>query len=386
MNRVIRASALLLVWTIAFGAAARRDYPASSREIIEIVRENFYDAQRARTWAHEHADYARSATDEQSFVRLTREALADLKASHTAYYTIDDVEYFGLRSIFAEPLEIREPTCDGIGVDVTRDGFVRVVFARGPAADAGLRRGDRILEADGQPFHAVRSFRDKARHVVTLRVQRHADAPPIELRVTPHRVNPQDQWLEHQIHGTRIIERGGRKIGYIPMFSGAGEQYELAVRAALMTMNDLDALVLDMRYGWGGLSPTFVQLFDPAVPLMTNINRDGEHQHVDRGFRAEVFILTGPGTRSGKEVVCHTLQKHRRAKLVGAKTAGAVLGGRPFLLTDGSLLMVAVTDVRTDGERLEGLGVKPDIEALDPIEFADGLDPLLERALQLASE
>ena len=386
MNLLLRALALLLVSVSLLGGDPPRDYSASANEVLKLVREHFYDAQLANTWAQKHADFAASATDEQSFVQLTRGALAELNASHVGYYTSDDVEYHALRSIFATSLQVSDPACDSIGIDVTPAGFVRVVFARGPAAKAGLRRGDQIVAADGQPFHPVRSFRDKSGKPVTLRVRRSADAEPIELRVTPRRINPQDEWLEHQIHGTRIIERGGRKIGYIPMFCGAGEQYEVAVRAALATMNDLDALVLDMRYGWGGLSGTFVQLFDPAVPLMTLIGRDGAQQHVDRAFRAEVFILTGPGTRSGKEMVCRVLQRHRRATLVGEKTAGAVLGGGPFVLADGSLLLLAKFDIRVDGERLEGIGVKPDVEGPDVLEYADGSDPLLERSLQLASE
>jgi hypothetical protein len=39
---------------------------------------------------------------------------------------------------------------------------------------------------------------------------------------------------------------------------------------------------------------------------------------------------------------------------VGERTAGAVLAGRCFLLSDRSLLYLAVAGIRGDGERLEG--------------------------------
>jgi carboxyl-terminal processing protease len=99
-----------------------------------------------------------------------------------------------------------------------------------------------------------------------------------------------------------------------------------------------------------------------------------------------VYVLTGPGTRSGKEIVCYALQKHRRATLVGEPTAGAVLGGRPYLMRDGAILLVPVEDVLCDGQRLEGRPIKPDVEVKDVIDFADGADPVLEAALKLASD
>ncbi|MEA2601583.1 MAG: carboxyl-terminal processing protease [Acidobacteriota bacterium] len=62
-----------------------------------------------------------------------------------------------------------------------------------------------------------------------------------------------------------------------------------------------------------------------------------------------------------------------------------MLAGQPFLLTDGSLLFLAVEDVRIDGERLEGVGVQPDVAVPAPLPYADGADPQLERALDVAA-
>ncbi len=67
--------------------------------------------------------------------------------------------------------------------------------------------------------------------------------------------------------------------------------------------------------------------------------------------------------------------------LIGARTAGAVVAGRAFLLADNSLLEVAVLDVHVDGERLEGVGVTPDIEVPQELPYAAGADPQLDRAV-----
>jgi carboxyl-terminal processing protease len=95
-------------------------------------------------------------------------------------------------------------------------------------------------------------------------------------------------------------------------------------------------------------------------------------------------VLVDHGTRSGKEILAHAFKTSKRAVLVGERTAGAVVGGRPYVLSDGSLLLIAVQDVQVDGVRLEGVGVEPDVEVKWDIRFAAGDDPQLKRALEIA--
>ena len=108
-------------------------------------------------------------------------------------------------------------------------------------------------------------------------------------------------------------------------------------------------------------------------------------RRADGQWRKPVFVLINGGSRSGKEIVAYSIRKHRLGTLVGQRTAGAVLGGRCFHLSDHSLLYLAVNDVRVDGERLEGRGVEPDVVVPDALLYADGADPQLEKALELAT-
>ena len=59
-------------------------------------------------------------------------------------------------------------------------------------------------------------------------------------------------------------------------------------------------------------------------------------------------------------------------EVIGNRTAGAVLAGRAFILSDNSLLLLAVADVLIDGRRLEGEGVAPTIEVPMPLEYSGG--------------
>ena len=386
-----RAGVFTLIGILAVGPPAMpggRDGKLDSlgQEITKIVRENFFDPKAGEAWAAAHDHYGAGAAGRDDFDRKTRDALAELRVSHTGYYTPADPRYFGLLSIFPEALGVRSVEVESIGADFTEDGFTRVVFPGGPAEKAGLRRGDRILKAADGPFEPVLSFKGRAGRAVVLSVERSAGAPPVEIRVTPRRIDPGEEWLEAQEQGSRLIESGGATFAYVPLFSCAGERYMEALQQAVGgKLQDAGALVVDFRDGWGGCNPEFVDMFNNAVPALSSIGRDGKVQQFDSQWRGAVYILINGGTRSGKEVVSYALQKHRRAVLVGTRSAGAVMGGKCFLLADRSLLYLAVADYGVDGERLEGVGVAPDVEVEDALRYANGADPQRDETLKLAA-
>lgn len=74
-----------------------------------------------------------------------------------------------------------------------------------------------------------------------------------------------------------------------------------------------------------------------------------------------VVLLVDEGTTSGKEL--------------------AGVGGRGFLMADGSLLHLAVMDIGVDGRHLEGVGVAPDVVVPFERRWAAGRDPQLGAAL-----
>jgi carboxyl-terminal processing protease len=171
------------------------------------------------------------------------------------------------------------------------------------------------------------------------------------------------------------------------MFSCAGEEYARAVRESMTDFSrEADALVIDFRDGWGGCNPDFVNLFNRAPAILAMTNRDGKRTTLDSQWRKRLVVLINAGSRSGKEVVSHSIKKQGLGKLVGERTAGAVLAGRSFSLSDGSLLYLAVQDIEVDGERLEGRGVAPDVAVAETLPFANGADPQLERAVDFASQ
>lgn len=364
----------------------QKKWVSQGDEILQLVESNFYDSQRGKDWSLRHTGYSKAADSKQRFASLTNQVLRDLQASHTGYFTSDEQKYFGLLAIFAGPLKAGNVEYDSIGVDFTSDNYVRVIFAGSPGEKAGLLRGDRILQADGKEFHPVLAFRERAGQTVTLTVQRQLNQAPLQLQVSPRRINPKAEWLEAEQLGTRQVKHQGKSIAYVPLFSCAGEEYQNTLEELLSTkLRDSDALVLDIRHGFGGANPQMVNLFSTLPPVLTSIDRNGTRHRIETQWKKPLVVLMNEGTTSGKEVFAYAIKKHRLGTLVGQKSAGAVLAGRCFLLSDKSLLYLAASDVLVDNERLEGHGVEPDITVADNLTYAKGKDPQLEKAIEKAA-
>ena len=85
-------------------------------------------------------------------------------------------------------------------------------------------------------------------------------------------------------------------------------------------------------------------------------------------FSGPVAVLVDRATASACEPLVALLKAQGRAKVLGAKTAGAMLSSEAFDVGDGWSLRLPTADYFTAaGERLEGRGVEPDV-AVDPIE------------------
>jgi carboxyl-terminal processing protease len=383
---------------------APRAAPALVEEVGRLVNRHFYDRDAVeRDWAEARAVHSAALpadpTGDEVAVALDA-MLAELGASHTGHYTPDDLAYYELLDIFARDewaprLRRLFPggsiAYTGIGVvPRTVEGrvFLAGVYHGGPAARAGLRVGDEIVAADGEWFDPIASFAGKTGQLVTLEVRRVAEGPTFPVEVVPQRIQPNELFLRALRSSVRVIQRGGQRLGYVRIWSYARRQYHrvLIEELAEGRLKDVDGLVLDLRGGWGGAQPEYAELFVGGAPVMTYVGRDGREAFASFRWRRPVVVLVDEGTRSGKEVLTYGLQR-QEVPVVGSRTAGALLAARGFLLSDGSLLVLAVSDVRVDGERLEGRGVVPDVQVSFPLPYASGGDPQLDAALgKLAQE
>src|SRR5262249_26549066 len=210
--------------------------PAVLEEAWGTVGDRFYDrAMHGLDWdaiGDTYRPLAAAAPTDGALATVINRMLAELHASHTGYYTPADTAYYDLADIFARGLrnQLKSAFPDGkvayTGIGIfTRsiDGrtFVSGVLNGLPADKAGLLGGHELIAADGAPVDPVESFADKGGRKVTLTIRRARDADPQRLAVVPERIEPNAAFLDAMRASTKIIERGGVRIGYIHVWSYA---------------------------------------------------------------------------------------------------------------------------------------------------------------------
>jgi carboxyl-terminal processing protease len=404
---LIVLSILLILFPVPQNILLARESPylTTLNEVWQEVNDHFFDPTfNGVDWKVKRGEYQGRVKQAQSIEEASlviNQMLSELKTSHTHFYTKLEPAYYQLLAIFnrgsfRQELKRIFPAgkldYTGIGIFTkTSNGktFISGIIEGTPAAKSGLKVGDEVVAVDGKPYQPIQSFADKAEQQVRVSIQQSADPKSREeVTVIPKKLNPETLFLEAMRESIKILERDNKKIGYVHIWSYAGDQYQqqLIEEIGFGKLKDADGLILDLRDGWGGAEPNYLNIFTKQVPVLTQIPRDRVRRTLDLQWRKPVVMVVNDGSRSGKEILAYGFKKYKIGTLIGTKTAGAVVGGSPFLLKDDNLLYLAVVDVLVDGERLEGKGVMPDLEVPFPLEYAQGKDPQFNRAVDVLLE
>jgi C-terminal processing protease CtpA/Prc len=176
-------------------------------------------------------------------------------------------------------------------------------------------------------------------------------------------------------------------------------QTEREIDQMMDRATEFRAVVIDLRGNSGGslraLERLVSRLFDREV-VVAVLKTRGDLDTVrvrPRGkpFAGELVVLVDSYSASAAEMFTRVVQVERRGRVIGDRTAGAVMGAYQFSGSAGEarsvLFGVSVTavDVRmSDGGTLERVGLMPD-EFLIPsgLDLAARRDPVLARAVAL---
>ena len=187
----------------------------------------------------------------------------------------------------------------GIGVVVdgsTKTGLViGEVYAKTPAAEAGVEAGDVITHADGHSFAGLKEtqmtsyVRGQAGTFVTVTVQRQVRGKPAGTTTTKQfRIERKN--ISVPVTSSKLLNYHGTKVGYVDltMFSeDAGD--EVRAQVDKMRAAGAQALILDLRDNGGGL-------VDPGGQDGLDLHPQ-RHDRLDRGPRAAAPGLHGPRQR-----------------------------------------------------------------------------------------
>jgi carboxyl-terminal processing protease len=347
--------------------------------VLSVVTEQFYDRSfNGLNWSAEVAAATEGTQCSDSPGQVADRVnalLARLSASHTALYTTEDLDYWGLNSLFHfDGLDAYTLPFAGVWAtmeDSAQSGdprwFATHVLNGSAAESAGILQGDELMLLNGGAFTPTGFVPGMNR------VQVSSDgmtSREITLDVPVQSV--MRAFVDASVASSRVLDLPslGKRIAYYRIWA-ARDQIQRDFQDALenFSESDINALIVDLRGGFGGTSDDYLS----AVRFMRVQNP------------VPVYFLIDDSVRSGKELLAAIVRRDRLGTLVGSATAGYYLSGRMNRLLDNRyFLYVAVGTFPTPGTgEIEGVGVVPDIEVTPCRQHCVGSDPILDRVLQL---
>jgi len=371
---------------------------------------------------------ANKPTDEE-FERGVQGLLAELGTSHMGFMRPSNP---GMGAIFS-----LNASLGAIAVAGERYWMIQHVIEDGPAARAGLRPGELLLEVNGEvvrpPAPALFRLGQPQTLVLENWITKERRRVTVELP-TAAKEKGRPPMVVPKLVTSKMLDGN---IGYIrgSYFQGTiGLDFIRDFKAATDALHSSGAraFVLDFRANPGGglasqrvmswLTPGRTEIgysltrkairagWDKtSLPCIDKLpstkwqqlgmllkyrvwNRDRSVALATEGLgnghlQGRSVLLFDENSRSAAEMVAAFVADHKLAPLVGTKTAGEVLGAVNFKLPNNYLLRMPVSTWRTwAGETIEGKGVEPNVLVeLTPEALSEGVDSQIDRAREIAS-
>ena len=289
---------------------------------------------------------------------------------HTAFLTPKELEY--QRSDISGSFS-------GIGARLgVKDGMPMIVapFDGSPADLAGVKAGDIIMAVDGEDTttwdlgQVVDNIRGPKKTEVVLTLLRldGENSESLDISIIRDDIEvPAAEW--GMIPGTNV------GLLRLSQFS-ANATDNLKEAIAEAEKAGAEAFILDIRNNPGGLLDQAVKVtsqFLDSGNVLQEEDADGKRKvyAVRKGGVATdipMVVLISPGTASSAEILAGAIQDYDRAEVIGETTFGTGTVLEPFMLDDGSALMLGTRQWLTgEGRLIRKQGIAPDIEVDLPI-------------------
>lgn len=379
----------VLVWAVFQSppaAPADLDFKDTWSKIQTSISQRFY-AREARKAEMDklfakYGPIASAAKSKTEFDKIVNDMIAEFGDSHFSLLTDEDQGYYLMDGLANQQNAAKMPEF-GVWYKETPKGYVAGMVLDGSSAmKADIRKGDVFKTVDGQPFSPVTAFKDKS-DGATVSIVIERNNQPLTKQVEVHRTPALEMFAEASRDSSRVIDAGGKKIGYFHLWTQASDAFRTALKNAVMgRLRNTDAFILDLRDGFGGRPENFFEpFFMPDITVNYGVGDIAQKSAFGYGTQKPLIVLINEGSRSAKEVSSYMLKKSGRAVLIGTTTAGHVLGTFPARLNAWAILEIPMVDVTADGDRLEKVGVSPNIR-VSPEYDVDGKDLVLQRALE----
>jgi carboxyl-terminal processing protease len=336
--------------------------------------------------------------DVPSDTKMTYSAIHGMLKTLDDPYTrfLDRVEYTQLK-------EENQGEFEGIGAQLagspTKDGYVQIVkpLPNGPAARAGIIRGDLITHIDGKSVvgmtvdQAVKLIRGRANTVVRLTIKRLSENKSREFAIT--RAPVEFEVVDYSMKAGDI--------GYVSL----AQFNEMADDKMKLAIQDLDrkgmkGLILDLRGNPGGLLEESIDIVSRFVPgnkgavIIVESGGERDTRKTDGskylGGRWPLVVLVNRTSASASEIVSGAIKDNKAGVILGTTTFGKGLvqtvvpldGGSACMITTAKYLTPSGKDINRSRDQRGG--VEPDVMVdVTEEEWIKHKDPQLQKAIEL---
>ncbi len=263
--------------------------------------------------------------DPAKFMRTGIEAMLETLDPYTNYISESEVEDYRFMTT---------GQYGGIGSTITQKGdqiLIAEPYEGFPAATAGLRGGDILLEVDGKSVKGKTTadvskvLKGQPNTQVKVLIRRMGEPKDFELLITRKEI---------QVKNVPYYGMIDDKTGYIRL-QGFTQEAGKEVRDALVDLkkkNNLKSVILDLRENPGGLlheSVNIANVFIDKTKLVVNTkgklkDSDKSYNTLDIPVDTEIplVVLANSRSASASEIVSGVMQDYDRGVIIGQRTFG----------------------------------------------------------------
>ncbi|TDQ15252.1 peptidase S41-like protein [Algoriphagus boseongensis] len=244
----------------------------------------------------------------------------------------------------------------GFGFGFTADErlFLTYVFDEAPAGKDGWKRGWEITQINGQPIASYKTSTGGYDFKLGAGTPGISNTFTFKLPdgTTTTRTNVKAEYQSNSVLDRRVIEEGGKKIGYwayqsFKATAGLSPTQSTEVKNSMEYFQSqaINELIIDLRYNGGGSVAVAEQILNYLVPavhsgkvMYTNkLNSLKFSQNTSRNFAkigtlslSKIVFITSRGSASASELIINSLTPYMQVVLIGDNTFGKPVGSFPL--------------------------------------------------------
>ncbi len=337
------------------------------------------------------------ATEIPAFTQIVNRALREFGFSHISLRTPRAAVQRTQTSIVSVGITVRK----------VEEGLrVVSISQNGPAKDSGIAQNDLIIEIDGKAPIGPEALNGDEGTKVNLKIKKE-DGTTKEVQISRQRISTvRPELLTWPNPDTAVLRIFTFSTGY----------NQANIEKLMTDAAKAKYLILDLRSNGGGATNNMMHLLNlllpPSTEIGTFINRTTADNYTKETkleaktaveiakwatnksktrpgkveyFKGKIAVLINRGSASASEIVSAALRDTGNAKLIGTKSAGAVLASVYGRLPEGFQIQYPISDyVTIKGIRLEGNPLVPDVEVVG--QTTPESDPILQKAIETLSK